>query len=163
MTSKKPVGRFRQVVDVRNKRPHDPRFDPLCGKLNQDLFAKSYSFLDSYKENELDTLRKEVKKAKNKERKGDLQQKVNVLAQEIKEKKKSSRLQNALTERKRQEREAVINGKSPFYMKRKDKKKVELQIKFQELEESGNLANFMAKKRKKNSNKDHRWLPRRRT
>lgn len=49
MTSKKPVGRFRQVVDVRNKRPHDPRFDPLCGKLNQDLFAKSYSFLDSYK------------------------------------------------------------------------------------------------------------------
>nr|CCA16215.1 conserved hypothetical protein [Albugo laibachii Nc14] len=179
ITSKKPVGRFRQVVDVKNKRPHDPRFDPLCGKLNQDLFQKSYSFLDSYKENELETLRKEVRKAKNKERKGDLQvcilyvtetlhsismlqQKVNLLAQEIKQKKKSDRLQNALTERKRQEREAVMNGKNPFYMKRKEKKNVELQIKFQELEESGNLVKFMAKKRKKNSNKDHRWLPRKR-
>jgi ribosomal RNA-processing protein 36 len=64
-----------------------------------------------------------------------------------------------LLKRKREEREAVVNGKSAFYLKRKDKKKIELQAKFQDLQESGKLSKFMAKKRKKNASKDHRWLP----
>lgn len=44
-------------------------------------------------------------------------------------------------------------------IQRKDKKTVELQAKFQDLQESGRLSKFMAKKRKKNASKDHRWLP----
>lgn len=44
-------------------------------------------------------------------------------------------------------------------LQRKDKKKLELQTKFQDLQESGKLSKFMAKKRKKNASKDHRWLP----
>ncbi len=27
----------------------DPRFNSLCGKLNEDLFQKSYQFLEGYK------------------------------------------------------------------------------------------------------------------
>lgn len=65
----------------------------------------------------------------------------------------------ALTKRKREEREAVESGKNPFYLKRKDIKKVELHAKFQDLQDSGRLSKFMAKKRKKNASKDHRWLP----
>jgi ribosomal RNA-processing protein 36 len=49
ITSKKAVSRFRQAVKVKKKKSIDPRFDSMCGKLNQDLFEKSYSFLDEYK------------------------------------------------------------------------------------------------------------------
>jgi hypothetical protein len=49
ITSKRAVGRFRQVVEVKKRKSHDPRFESMSGKLNEDLFAKSYAFLDEYK------------------------------------------------------------------------------------------------------------------
>lgn len=120
---------------------------------------------------------------------GHAQHEINVRSQELSEKTKKEKIRSALTKRKREEREAVASGKNPFYLKvrpcvcvsfeavdaladtdvasvvayalvqRKDKKKLELQTKFQDLQESGKLSKFMAKKRKKNASKDHRWLP----
>ena len=49
MTSKRAVGRFKQVVDVKKKKHMDPRFDSMCGRLNEDLFSKSFAFVDEYK------------------------------------------------------------------------------------------------------------------
>lgn len=49
MTSKRAVGRHRQAVEVKKKKTHDPRFDSMCGRLNEDLFGKSYAFLEEYK------------------------------------------------------------------------------------------------------------------
>jgi ribosomal RNA-processing protein 36 len=79
--------------------------------------------------------------------------------QELAEKKKKAKIQEAMSKRKHEERDAVASGKNPFYLKRKDKKKVELHAKFKDLQETGKLSKFMAKKRKKNASKDHRWLP----
>jgi ribosomal RNA-processing protein 36 len=49
MTSKRPVGRFREVLQLKKRKTRDPRFDAASGKLNEDLFKKSYAFLDEYK------------------------------------------------------------------------------------------------------------------
>ncbi|CAI2173663.1 16575_t:CDS:2 [Funneliformis geosporum] len=64
VTSKKPVSRFRQIVEISNSVKHrrDPRFDSLSGKFNEDLFEKSYSFLDEYKKSEIELITNEIKK-----------------------------------------------------------------------------------------------------
>ncbi|KAH9093931.1 hypothetical protein Ae201684P_016551 [Aphanomyces euteiches] len=145
MTSKRPVGRFREVLQVRKKATRDPRFDNASGKLNEDLFKKSYAFLEEYKEAELNDVKKQLKKAKSATRKAELQN--------CRSENKNSPKPSGLI------REAVESGKGAFYLKRKDKKQLELKAKYDELAESGRLSKFMAKRRKKNANKDHRWLP----
>lgn len=57
------------------------------------------------------------------------------------------------------EKEAVKQGKKPFFLKRSEKKRQELILRFQELKASGRLQKVMAKKRKKNAAKDHRYIP----
>lgn len=57
------------------------------------------------------------------------------------------------------ERELVKAGKKPFYQKQSDKRKAEMLRKYNELEATGQLEKFMAKRRKKNAAKDHRLLP----
>ena len=72
MSSKKPVSRFQQVVEVPKKVyceydvigclpvslipslqvVRDPRFDERSGHFNSGLFSKAYSFLDEYKAKE---------------------------------------------------------------------------------------------------------------
>lgn len=51
----------------------DPRFDSLSGNFNQDLFEKSYAFLEDYRKAEVEQLTKELKKTKNEERRRELQ------------------------------------------------------------------------------------------
>ncbi|KAL3672048.1 hypothetical protein V7S43_002712 [Phytophthora oleae] len=159
LSSKRAVGRFRQVVDVKKRRVLDPRFEAQSGRLNEDLFNKSYAFLDEYKQRELQEIKQQLKKTKSVTKKDELKHEIAQRQQEMTEKKKQEKIKSALTKRKREEREAVASGKGAFYLKRKDKKKLELQAKFQDLQETGRLSKFMAKKRKKNASKDHRWLP----
>ncbi|TMW63615.1 hypothetical protein Poli38472_002556 [Pythium oligandrum] len=159
ITSKRAVSRHRQAVEVKKKKTVDPRFESTAGRLNEDLFGKSYAFLDEYKQSELQDMKKQMKRAKSKTRKEELKQEINLRAQDLAEKQKKEKIKTALSKRKREEREAVASGKSAFYLKRKDKKKVELHAKFKDLQETGKLSKFMAKKRKKNASKDHRWLP----
>uniref|UniRef100_A0AAV1U4N1 rRNA biogenesis protein RRP36 n=1 Tax=Peronospora matthiolae TaxID=2874970 RepID=A0AAV1U4N1_9STRA len=159
LSSKRAVGRFRQVVEVKTKRALDPRFEAQSGRLNEDLFSKSYAFLDEYKLNELQQLKRQLKKTKSVAKKDELKHEIALRQQEMIEKQKRDKIQSALTKRKREEREAVASGKGAFYLKRKDTKTLELQAKFQDLQETGRLSKFMAKKRKKNASKDHRWLP----
>ncbi|KAI9996754.1 hypothetical protein PInf_000015 [Phytophthora infestans] len=159
LTSKRAVGRFRHVVEVKKRRVLDPRFEAQSGRLNEELFNKSYAFLDDYKQREMQELKQQLKKSKSAAKKEELKHEIVLRQQAMTEKKKQETIKSALTKRKREEREAVASGKGAFYLKRKDKKKLELQAKFQDLQETGRLSKFMAKKRKKNASKDHRWLP----
>lgn len=72
LSSKRAVGRFRQVVDVKKKRVLDPRFEAQSGRLNEDLFNKSYAFLDEYKQRELQQLKQQLKKTKSVPKKDEL-------------------------------------------------------------------------------------------
>ena len=77
MSSRRPVSRFREVVPIvkdKKREIRDPRFDESAGKLNPDLFKKSYAFVDDLKKGEKQLLEKEVKKTKSAEKKAKLQQ-----------------------------------------------------------------------------------------
>jgi hypothetical protein len=41
------------------------RFTDVSGKLDERIFSKNYSFLDEYRDNEIEVLSKTVKKMKN--------------------------------------------------------------------------------------------------
>lgn len=57
------------------------------------------------------------------------------------------------------EREAVKQGKKPFFLKRSEQRRQELIRRFRDLKATGRLEKVMAKRRKKNAAKDHRYVP----
>ena len=54
---------------------------------------------------------------------------------------------------------AVKEGKRPFFLKKSERKKLELAEKFKALKESGKLKTYMEKKRKRNAGKLKKALP----
>ena len=66
LSSKRPVGRFRQVVNpAQHAKPRDPRFDDLSGTLNEELFDKSYAWLWEQRETEIKSLSRKLRKARH--------------------------------------------------------------------------------------------------
>lgn len=64
-SSKKPVSRYREAVEVNTPKARDPRFDPAAGAVNESQFKKNYAFLNEYKEKEIGALKEEIKKRKS--------------------------------------------------------------------------------------------------
>ncbi|KAG2677384.1 hypothetical protein I3843_12G097400 [Carya illinoinensis] len=59
-SSKKPVGRFREVVQAPKRVIRDPRFESLCGAFDAKQFRSKYNFL--FKKYDPDIIEKERKK-----------------------------------------------------------------------------------------------------
>ena len=68
--------RFRLSTELPSTKFRDPRFGAtdISGKLDQSKFKQSYSFLESYQEEEIKTLEKSIKKSKTKETADKLKQ-----------------------------------------------------------------------------------------
>ncbi|KAG0336313.1 rRNA biogenesis protein rrp36 [Podila humilis] len=153
--SKKPVGRFRQVVEVASAKRRDPRFDSLSGKLDNDLFEKSYGFLKDYHVDEMKKLRELIKKERDEDMKEKLQLQLSRMVDRQATEATQKRRQEIKREHKRKERELVSKGKTPFFLKKSDQKKLELIDKFKQLKDSPKaLAKAMEKRRKRNSAKE---------
>lgn len=67
MSAKRPVGRFRKIIPTQ-KKSRDPRFESFTGRLNQDLFRKSYSFIDDVRQSELKQLREQLANERDEEK-----------------------------------------------------------------------------------------------
>lgn len=65
VSSKKPMSRKRQVVELSGYKARDPRFDPLCGQFSQNEFDQKYSFVDDYRRSEIRVLKSELAKKKS--------------------------------------------------------------------------------------------------
>ncbi|CAO3635168.1 unnamed protein product [Cunninghamella echinulata] len=159
ISSKKKVSRFREVVETAStKKRRDPRFDKLSGKLNQDLFEKSYGFIKDYKQSEKEQLQQRLAKTKNIEERDILKQELITIKSRETQLKNDQRKRELARERKKMESELVQQGKTPYFLKRSEKRKLELMDKFNQLGEK-NMDRVLEKKRKRNANKDHRRLP----
>ncbi|KAF9171242.1 rRNA biogenesis protein rrp36 [Mortierella sp. AD011] len=153
--SKKPVGRFRQVVEVSNIKRRDPRFDSLSGKLDTDLFEKSYAFIKDYQADEMKKLKELIKKERDGDMKEKLQKQLSRMVDRQAMEAAQKRRQEIRREHKRKERELISKGKNPFFLKKSDQKKLELIDKFQNLKDNPKaLARAMEKRRKRNSAKE---------
>ncbi|CAM9432056.1 unnamed protein product [Chrysoparadoxa australica] len=160
MSSKKAVGRYREVIEPTRKKGRDPRFAGHAGKASYNIFRKSYAFLDEYQDREIAELQKGLKKEKDKTRAGEMKRLLGKMQQERSERQRADQLTSVLQEKKRAERKAVAEGKNPFFLKGSEKRKIALELRYNQLKEDGKLRKFVEKKRKRNSQKDRRWLPR---
>ncbi|KAJ1553407.1 rRNA biogenesis protein rrp36, partial [Nowakowskiella sp. JEL0078] len=178
ITSKRPVGRFRQILNTQKQILGDPRFNNLAGNFNKGLFDQSYKFLNEYKEMEIRKLKESVSMEKD----SDRREKLNKSLQKMLSKQQSEtvevRRRNIKNEwRKNQEKEISEGTKQkPYFLKKckkvyilvtdinvktpADLKKLELVEKFKDLQKSGtSIEKFLEKRRKKNATKERVFVP----
>jgi len=150
----------RHVVKNMKRSTRDPRFNDLSGAYNEELFQKSYAFVDDIKKNEYESVKKQLKKVKNTEEKEKLLKLKQKMDTESKVKAEQAKRREMSKQRKKEMAEQTDGGKKPFYLKNSDKKKIESAEKYKELKASGKLDKYMSKKRKRNTQKDKKNLPR---
>ena len=159
MSSKKQVGRFREVVSVSTevKAPkRDPRFDPMCGEFSDKHFKDNYGFVNEYKVSDLKFLKKQLQEEEDPERKKQIQYLIqrteNQLRQLDQDKVKETEKKAEIEERKSQ----LKAGIKPVYISKSKQKEKDLVKKYEKLKQSGGLDNYIKKKTKKNVAKDRK-------
>lgn len=160
MSSKRPVAEPWPAVDVPRKVRRDPRFEALSGTLDEAKFRKSYGFVfDQVIPAEKEELQERMKKEKNAHKKKGMQAKLTRLEQTLKKEAQQRKVDRREKERNDAEKEAVRQGKRPYYLKKSDVKKQEWAEKYQELKRAGKVQDYLAKKRKRRAAKDHKLIP----
>ncbi|SCV70270.1 BQ2448_1664 [Microbotryum intermedium] len=167
LSSKKPVTRNRQVIEVQANKARDPRFDSLSGNIKSDLFSRSYGFLADQQTAELEALRKTVamarKKGVSKEEKKSMEDALQRMESREISRKNKARDQEALRAWKKQELEKRQKGKQAFHLKSAERKALLLKAKYDVLaQDKKQLRKTIEKKRKKTAQKDKKLLPQRR-
>ncbi|KDP25506.1 hypothetical protein JCGZ_20662 [Jatropha curcas] len=161
---KKPVSRFREVVQAPKKVIRDPRFESLSGNLDVEGFRKRYNFL--FEDNlpaEKEELKKQLNKSNDPRVIDQLKNRISWIDKQLKFESKKQTDASILAEHKKKEREAAKQGKQPFYLKKSEIRNQRLIKEFNKLKGSGKLESFIEKKRRKNASKDHRFMPYRRS
>lgn len=156
MSSKIKVSTFREVVLVNKDRSRDPRFDSLCGTYNERQFKHSYSFLTDIKKKEKEQLHRELKDTTDAQRRKDIK----YLIQRLENQEREERRKAELEEKKKEERRKQINdlrqGRKPKFIKKSEKKVLDLVDRYEELKKSGKLLKHIEKQRKKNIKRDRK-------
>ena len=160
-------------IGANRYKPLDPRTNSLSGHLNEEQFEKSYEFLQDMRDNEIVQLKKQIGARKETGKKGKRKRRqMNISGGSIEE--DESRLlqlkqEKAAFERRMVERAAkravknkikieVEEGKQgAYFLKRKEKRKMEFEAKIEELRKRGGhkaVEKAMEKRRKKAKSRD---------
>ncbi|XP_072239662.1 ribosomal RNA processing protein 36 homolog [Leuresthes tenuis] len=160
ISAKRPAPFLRQVVPVKKPTLRDPRFDDLSGEYKPEIFEKTYKFIDDIKHREKVIIQKQLKKTKNNNQR---KEKLQFLLRRLENQERARQSRETQRQRelqfKRQQRERANQGARPFFLKKSEKKKLQLVERYEELKKNGKLENFLSKKRKRNAVKDRRKLP----
>uniref|UniRef100_A0A4W6DW88 rRNA biogenesis protein RRP36 n=1 Tax=Lates calcarifer TaxID=8187 RepID=A0A4W6DW88_LATCA len=160
ISAKKPAPFLRQVVPIKKPTLRDPRFDDLSGEYKPEIFDKTYKFINDIKQREKEVIQKQLKRTKkSNQRKEKLQFLLKRMENQERARKSREQQRERELQFKRQQRERANQGARPFFIKKSEKKKLQLAEKYQELKKSGKLESFLSKKRKRNAGKDRRKLP----
>ncbi|XP_063053967.1 ribosomal RNA processing protein 36 homolog [Engraulis encrasicolus] len=159
ISSKQRVPFLRKVVPVKKQILRDPRFDDLSGEYKPEIFSETYKFINDIQDREKKLVKKNLNKVKSETRKEELKFLLKRMENQERERKRKEQQREKEVLFKKKQRELVGQGSRPFFLKKSDKKKLELAEKFRDLKKSGKLDHFMTKKRKRNATKDRRRLP----
>ncbi|KAJ2402371.1 rRNA biogenesis protein rrp36 [Coemansia sp. RSA 2559] len=161
MSSKWPVGRFRQVVEIPKATIRDPRFDSLSGNFNEDLYEKTYAFLDDQQKNEMEFLEKQAQKLKNSDpdEARRVQMALGSMKSQVAAKNQKKKQQELKRKHRKMELDAAQHGKKPYFLKKRELKDLEAAEKFSKLKDSSKLNTYLEKRRKRNASKEHRRMP----
>mmetsp|Transcript_11816 Transcript_11816/g.31189 ORF Transcript_11816/g.31189 Transcript_11816/m.31189 type:complete len:240 (+) Transcript_11816:109-828(+) len=128
VSSRRPIAPP-QAAKRKAPQARDPRFDDFSGKLDMDLFEKSYGFLEEYRQEELQTMKKEVHSLQKKQRRRanavDAEQQETLLAEvrkrvsQDKQRRHLGEMRSAERELRGEERKKVEEtGKVPYFHSR---------------------------------------------
>ena len=187
--SNKSVSTFRISPGLKinaKKATRDPRFDPLHSNKDIDVpkFNNKYKHVFELQKAELQQMKKQVKDSKraanllqsvNKKKRRklnsaraavlthdaveDLKQNINKLANQVAVHDQQVLKNKVKSMTRKQELEAIRQGKNPYFQKTRVQREGELVAQFDELKKSGRLDAFMLKKRKQRAAKDRKHLP----
>ena len=158
ISSKKAVSRKREVVAVPKREYRDPRFEVTAGIVDQSKVRKAYSFLDDYREDEMKALKNAVKAAKDEDSKEKLKRVLLSLESRKKAQIRNDKEQEILDKHRKEEKEAVKQGKKPFYLKKAEQKKRVLLDQYGELK-GKQLDRVIERRRKKVEGKEKKRMP----
>ncbi|CAG5119816.1 unnamed protein product [Candidula unifasciata] len=154
LSARRPVPK--NTVCPKTKVTRDPRFDDLSGEFDEKIFNHTYSFLSDVKKKEKLKLEKIIKKTTDKQKKSELKQLHNRMEQQELAAKRKEKQQQLEKEWKQKEREQVMAGKKPFFLKKAQKRAL-LDAEYQkELTESGKMQKYLTRKSKKIAAKEKR-------
>ncbi|KAK3325314.1 hypothetical protein B0H66DRAFT_118541 [Apodospora peruviana] len=161
MTSKKPVSRKRDFIEVRKVQARDPRFGPLGGgqpEVDEVKAHRAYAFLDDYMADEMKQLREAIKKTKDANEKEKLQRALMSMESKKKARDRKEKERLLIEEHRKKEKELVKEGKQPFYLKKSEQKKRLLMDQFAGMKK-GQVDKAIERKRKKVAGKEKKALP----
>lgn len=177
LSSKRPVSRFRQVVELPKHDRRDPRFDSTsAATVDAGVTARSYSFVPDLMREELSTLQQALVLATKRERSSPrdereeranererLEREVARARSRLERHEREARERDVLQKVKREERAARNDqGKEGFYVKRSERKDRLLQARFEALEAKGGkraVRKAIEKKQKKVAGKEKKSRP----
>ncbi|KAB5551002.1 hypothetical protein GE09DRAFT_1124503 [Coniochaeta sp. 2T2.1] len=160
VTSKKPVSRKRDIVEIPKSKARDPRFDPIPGMPETDEVRarKAYAFLDEYRETELQALKAVLKKEKDGRKQERMKREILSMESKKKTQERKDRERAVIEEHRKKEKELVKQGKQPFYLKRSEQKKQVLVEQFKGLSKK-KVEHVIERRRKKLAHKEKKDLP----
>ncbi|KAG0648507.1 Ribosomal RNA-processing 36 [Hyphodiscus hymeniophilus] len=158
ISSKKAVSRRREVVPIAKREYRDPRFEPTTGLIDQSKVHQAYSFLDDYREDEMKDLKNGIKAAKDEDSKERLKKVLASMESKKKAQIRKSKEQEILDKHRKEEKEAVKQGKKPFYLKKAEQKKRVLLDQYGELK-GKQLDHVIERRRKKIEGKEKKRMP----
>ncbi|THY33020.1 DUF947-domain-containing protein [Aureobasidium pullulans] len=156
--SNRQVTRKRQVIDVPKRQVRDPRFGPLGGPVDDTEISKKYSFINDYQDSEMAELKAAIKKTKSEDDKAVLKRKLLSMESKKKARENKEREQEVIREHRKKEKEAIAQGKNPFYLKKSEQKQQALVNKFDSMK-SKDRERLIERRRKKVSQKEKKMMP----
>ncbi|KFY19888.1 hypothetical protein V491_04145 [Pseudogymnoascus sp. VKM F-3775] len=158
ISSKKAVSRKREVVPVIKRDYRDPRFDPSVGQVDDTKVNKAYSFLNDYRQDEVKALKEQIKKTKDENEKEKMKRTLHSLESKVKAASRKAKEAEILDKHRKEEKQLVREGKTPFYLKKAEQKKQFILEQYSSLK-GKQLDHVIERRRKKVEGKEKKNLP----
>ncbi|EPQ67669.1 Bgt-5331 [Blumeria graminis f. sp. tritici] len=158
VSSKKAVTRRRDVVATAYRKPRDPRFELISGPVDRSRVNAAYSFLDTYREDEINELKTAIKATKDLEKKEELKKTLMAMESRQKANMKKLKEQEVVDRHKKEEKALVKQGKQPYYLKKSEQKKQILLDRFAGLK-GKQLDRVIERRRKKVDGREKKKMP----
>jgi ribosomal RNA-processing protein 36 len=162
-------------IGARRYKPLDPRTSSLSGHLNEEQFENNYEFLQGMRSNEISQLKTKIAARKVTGKKGKrMRRQLNVSVADGSLEEDQDRLRQLKQEKADFERRKVVRAakqtvkkkirseveegkRGAFFLKRKEKKRLEFEAKMEELRKRGGhkaVEKALAKRRQKAKSRD---------
>ncbi|KAG8266887.1 rRNA biogenesis protein rrp36 [Homalodisca vitripennis] len=124
-----------------------------------DAFKNAYSFIKDIKQKEKEDLYKELKRTHDEDRKGEIKYLIQRIENQEREEARKLKKEEKRKQEREQQIESLRQGKMPKFVKKSEKKVLDLVERYEELKKSGKLKKHIEKRNKKRLKKDRKTLP----